>query len=1088
MSTTATIKVNLDAKSSVATMKDLTDAAKRVESQVDRLDQSMKDVNATAKTTNAQFKSVDATFDQVYGDLKPLTARMGEMEDRLYELALAGKQGTKEFESLMKAVGNYRKTQIQTDMAIDAAAMTMSQKLVGATGAAVGGFAVAQGAMAAFGTESEALNQTLVKVQGAIALLQGFRELKESMPALRALFGGIGSVSDASKEATESTNELTNATKGYADAGTEAAAVQKEINSVEQTRANLQSSLLDGTQKRMVLEQQELEMKNQQLEAGYEEQTILENKIKQQQEWYRAAQTSTNITDEQLIQADQQIEANKKELRELTRKNKALNTTTNQLSENVKAGKANVASMNAQGAAMGGLGNAATGATGKVAAFGGAVKTAFTGLAVGLVVAAAIAGIMALYEATQKESEEEEKAAEARKKYTDSLKRQKEETNKAAESIASESSELVGLLYQLKATNAGSKERETLIKLINTQYGTTLKNLSDENAFMAQINGTVREYIALQYNKYKLQKNEEYIQAQLEKQYKAEQKLSANRKEAQELVDAGIRKSVEDALSYREDLRISNAEQKKVIADAQAALDKLGVARNNLVKTDDKLTKGGKVYVDQTKTSTDVTNTNTEAIDAAKTALDNYNTALKTYYDAVEAARQSEVVDPREKELQDLANRYDAMTLMADNVSKTIAKGYIADQKAAGKTVSEDDAAAYAQKTEEAKRINAELVVLQESYQQDINDVNAKYDQEALQKKELLILETQKLALDAAQKEEELVATTEEDKIAIQQNYAQEQFAIQKKILEKERDILLSNTKLTQEERAKIIADTNLKILGLQETATKEAATTIVDAWNDMRNGIEGGQATFFQKLEEALATIAGYAQQVMDIMDNVRSENARREQADSERRYAEEQGLLDSALTDKLISEEQYESDRRELDIRRQNEQRQFEREAWARDKKRRMSAIIMATAEAIAKTFATYLLPAGIPIAAAQGIIGAAQLAVVKRERFTAARGGIVPGQGSGRIDTVDAKLAPGEAVINAQSTAAYLPILNAINQIGGGQPLVATPTSQVTQIAGLMQRETQPLRAYVVAADMTKQQKDDSRRVRNARLFGK
>ena len=105
-------------------------------------DKTAKDFEDLSKATNKAADSadrLDATFEEVYGELQPLTTRMGEAEDRLYELALAGDTTSKEYQDLLKSVGNYRKVQIQTDLAVDAAATTLSQKLGGAlTGATSG--------------------------------------------------------------------------------------------------------------------------------------------------------------------------------------------------------------------------------------------------------------------------------------------------------------------------------------------------------------------------------------------------------------------------------------------------------------------------------------------------------------------------------------------------------------------------------------------------------------------------------------------------------------------------------------------------------------------------------------------------------------------------------------------------------------------------------------------------------------------------------------------------------------------------------------------------------------------------------------
>ena len=105
---------------------------------------------------------------------------MGEAEDRLYELALAGDTTSKEYQELLTSVGNYRKVQIETDLAVDGAATTMSQKLGSALGGVTSGFAATQGAMALFGSENEALEKSLLKVQAALAIQQGVDGLRTS--------------------------------------------------------------------------------------------------------------------------------------------------------------------------------------------------------------------------------------------------------------------------------------------------------------------------------------------------------------------------------------------------------------------------------------------------------------------------------------------------------------------------------------------------------------------------------------------------------------------------------------------------------------------------------------------------------------------------------------------------------------------------------------------------------------------------------------------------------------------------------------------------------------------------------------------
>jgi hypothetical protein len=158
---------------------------------VDTTTKELKDLANQSKATDKAFDTLTdgadnlgASFADVYGELQPLTTRLGETEDRLYELALAGKQNTDEFRALTAQAGEYRRTQIEVDLAVDSASKTLGQKLAGGLNAAAGGFAIAQGAAGLFGSESEKVEKALLKVQSALAIVQGitaFRENKKDL-------------------------------------------------------------------------------------------------------------------------------------------------------------------------------------------------------------------------------------------------------------------------------------------------------------------------------------------------------------------------------------------------------------------------------------------------------------------------------------------------------------------------------------------------------------------------------------------------------------------------------------------------------------------------------------------------------------------------------------------------------------------------------------------------------------------------------------------------------------------------------------------------------------------------------------------
>ena len=163
-------------------------------------DEAAKDFNHfndALDETAKSAKNVNSTFEEVYGELQPLTTRLGEAEDRLYELALAGDTTSKEYQELLEKVGQYRKVQIETDLAVDGAATTMTQKLGSALTGVTSGFATTQGALALFGSENEALEKSLLKVQAALAIQQGIDGLRTSYKEL----GGVTGIATSAQKA-----------------------------------------------------------------------------------------------------------------------------------------------------------------------------------------------------------------------------------------------------------------------------------------------------------------------------------------------------------------------------------------------------------------------------------------------------------------------------------------------------------------------------------------------------------------------------------------------------------------------------------------------------------------------------------------------------------------------------------------------------------------------------------------------------------------------------------------------------------------------------------------------------------------------
>lgn len=157
------------------------------------------EIKVDAKQATKSLDELGGSFEDVYGEIQPLSGRIGELEDRLYEMASAGQQGTQEFKDLTAEVGKMKKVIVDTDMVVDGMSQTMAQNLGGALGGITSAFELGAGAMGAMGVESEKVEEALLRVQSASAIAQGFQGIRESVASFKALGVAIRSSAVAQK-------------------------------------------------------------------------------------------------------------------------------------------------------------------------------------------------------------------------------------------------------------------------------------------------------------------------------------------------------------------------------------------------------------------------------------------------------------------------------------------------------------------------------------------------------------------------------------------------------------------------------------------------------------------------------------------------------------------------------------------------------------------------------------------------------------------------------------------------------------------------------------------------------------------------
>jgi len=122
---------------------------------------------------------VTTDLGQTTTQFKNANDELKKTQRALVELALAGKQGSKEFQNMEKRAGELTDQIGDVRARVNALASDTPKLdlLAGAATGIAGGFAAAQGAAALFGGENEDVQKAILKTQGAMSLLNGVQQI-----------------------------------------------------------------------------------------------------------------------------------------------------------------------------------------------------------------------------------------------------------------------------------------------------------------------------------------------------------------------------------------------------------------------------------------------------------------------------------------------------------------------------------------------------------------------------------------------------------------------------------------------------------------------------------------------------------------------------------------------------------------------------------------------------------------------------------------------------------------------------------------------------------------------------------------------
>lgn len=149
-----------------------------------------------------------------------MTTQLRKVKDELIKLELEGGRGSDRWKELASQASKYNEVIKDTNAELNRTSSSTAglQNLIGAATGIVALFTAAQGAAALFGEENEDLQKSLVKVTGAIALLNGLQQIQTELTKKETLAG---------KAATFVQLQYATATNGAATATARLVAVSK---------------------------------------------------------------------------------------------------------------------------------------------------------------------------------------------------------------------------------------------------------------------------------------------------------------------------------------------------------------------------------------------------------------------------------------------------------------------------------------------------------------------------------------------------------------------------------------------------------------------------------------------------------------------------------------------------------------------------------------------------------------------------------------------------------------------------------------------------------------------------------------------
>jgi len=188
--------VNKELPKTAKEIAELEDELKKLALEGKQGTQQFKDTAKAIGEYKAAILTADRAVDLYAKSTDAATGRLGELEDKLYDLALAGQTNTQEFKDTIAEVTKLKRAVFEVDQQVDSyversrgiTSVVQSVELLG------NAFQIVEGASAAFGVENEDLQETLVRLNAIMAVTNGLEQVRTILLDQTAKKTGIAAV------------------------------------------------------------------------------------------------------------------------------------------------------------------------------------------------------------------------------------------------------------------------------------------------------------------------------------------------------------------------------------------------------------------------------------------------------------------------------------------------------------------------------------------------------------------------------------------------------------------------------------------------------------------------------------------------------------------------------------------------------------------------------------------------------------------------------------------------------------------------------------------------------------------------------